>query len=312
MHRLRHILLFLLPMISVGQNLVPNPSFEDSGTCPFGSSCSGQLECAIGWYDPINCTSDFYHADSACAVPTTFSGIYPKEGVGMAAIALITQTGENQREYVGIELAEALVSDSLYELKVYLRLGWASATTVGSIGAFFSPDSATDYSINHQWYDLNPQLQRNPNSLMSDPNIWYEWTDTLIADGDERYLLLGNFLNDSNTPHQHQSTTDRIGYYFLDDIRVIPVSKPNGVSDFDITFSIYPNPATTNLTIESRTPLAQVWVRDVAGRAIMNETLRSAQSDKSTIDVSALPSGIYLVEVLTQNGQRSVQKVMVE
>jgi hypothetical protein len=75
---------------------------------------------------------------------------------------------------------------------------------------------------------------------------------------------------------------------------------------------IYPNPATTNLTMESHTPLAQVWVRDVAGRAIMNETLRSTQSDKKTLDVSSLPSGIYLVEALTQNGQRSVQKVVVE
>jgi hypothetical protein len=44
----------------------------------------------------------------------------------------------------------------------------------------------------------------------------------------------------------------------------------------------------------------------------MNETLRSAQSDNKTLDVSSLRSGIYLVEVLTQNGQRSVQKVVVE
>jgi hypothetical protein len=85
-----------------------------------------------------------------------------------------------------------------------------------------------------------------------------------------------------------------------------------GINETDFTFSIYPNPGTTNLTIESHTPLAQVWVRDVAGRAIMNETLRSAQSDKKTLDVSSLPSGIYLVEVLTQNGQHSVQKVVVE
>ncbi|MFM1930760.1 MAG: hypothetical protein RL226_63 [Bacteroidota bacterium] len=32
----------------------------------------------------------------------------------------------------------------------------------------------------------------------------------------------------------------------------------------------------------------------------------------TAIDASSLPSGIYLVEVLTQNGQRSVQKVVVE
>jgi hypothetical protein len=44
-------------------------------------------------------------------------------------------------------------------------------------------------------------------------------------------------------------------------------------------------------------------------------TLRQAQGDVSgyaTIDVSSLPSGIYLLEVLTQSGQRSVQKAVVE
>ena len=74
---------------------------------------------------------------------------------------------------------------------------------------------------------------------------------------------------------------------------------------------IYPNPATTSLTIESHTPLAQVWVR--AGRALRYTTLsRGTQDDRAVVDVSSLPSGIYLVEVLTQNGQRSVQKVVVK
>jgi hypothetical protein len=83
------------------------------------------------------------------------------------------------------------------------------------------------------------------------------------------------------------------------------------LAGYKFTFSIYPNPATTNLTIESRTPLAQVWVRDVAGRRVITQTLKQVQGD-TRIDVSALPSGIYLLEVLTQNGQRSVQKVVVE
>jgi hypothetical protein len=103
-----------------------------------------------------------------------------------------------------------------------------------------------------------------------------------------------------------------VAYYYIDDVLLIPLDVWLSSHDSEFTFSTYPNPATTNLTIESRAPLAQVWVRDVAGRAIMNETLRSAQSDNKTLDVSSLPSGIYLVEVLTQNGQHSVQKVVVE
>lgn len=73
---------------------------------------------------------------------------------------------------------------------------------------------------------------------------------------------------------------------------------------------IYPNPATSDLTIESRTPLSEVWVSDMAGRVVL-PTLR-LRSGYGNIDVSALPSGIYLVEAITEDGRRSVQKVVVE
>lgn len=91
------------------------------------------------------------------------------------------------------------------------------------------------------------------------------------------------------------------------------------VHELDFTFTIYPNPATSNITIQSKTPLAQVWVSDLAGRrvlpALYSSTLRVPQGDTSgyaNIDVSALPSGIYLVGAITEDGRRSVQKVVVE
>jgi len=54
-------------------------------------------------------------------------------------------------------------------------------------------------------------------------------------------------------------------------------------------------------------------VRDLAGRKVIKQTLGPASGGQgdTRIDVSTLPSGIYLVEVLAQNGQRSVQKVVV-
>ena len=106
---------------------------------------------------------------------------------------------------------------------------------------------------------------------------------------------------------------------YLEDADGVPVNriaKLTFTTDIETVqghdFRIHPNPATTNLTIESRTPLAQVWVRDVAGRAVLPAPYPSRTSGYSNIDVSSLTSGIYLVEVLTQNGQRSVQKVVVE
>lgn len=74
---------------------------------------------------------------------------------------------------------------------------------------------------------------------------------------------------------------------------------------------ICPNPATTSITIQSQTPLAQVKLMDLAGRLAHQPTMNQAQSNVS-IDVSSLPSGIYLLEAITQDSRRSVQKMVVQ
>lgn len=117
------------------------------------------------------------------------------------------------------------------------------------------------------------------------------------------------------------------GILFPDSIRIVYHQvNPNGEQDICYTYvkglyvdveenrlnetSIYPNPATDNLRIESQTPLAQVKLTDLAGRVALQQTLKQVQGDVS-IDVSTLPSGIYLLEAITEDSKRSVQKVVV-
>lgn len=70
-------------------------------------------------------------------------------------------------------------------------------------------------------------------------------------------------------------------------------------------FSVYPNPATDNLHIESQTQLAQVKLTDLAGRpSVHPDKNRDTQDDPVTIDISGLPSGIYLLEAFTHDGRR--------
>lgn len=136
---------------------------------------------------------------------------------------------------------------------------------------------------------------------------------SFIASGGEQFLTFGNFDSDIETDTLRLREDGLpVSYFYFDEVSVVlDTTYHVGIQEPEFTFSIYPNPATTNLTIESRTPLAQVWVSDVAGRVVWQETLRSAQSDRN-IDVSALPSGIYLVAAITEDGRRSVQKVVVE
>jgi Secretion system C-terminal sorting domain len=61
-------------------------------------------------------------------------------------------------------------------------------------------------------------------------------------------------------------------------------------------FSIYPNPASTNITINASTVLNKVVVTDVLGKIVLTQT--SANTSVS-VDLYHLQTGVYFV---TTNG----------
>ena len=70
-----------------------------------------------------------------------------------------------------------------------------------------------------------------------------------------------------------------------------------GIEDVDnVSFSIYPNPATDRLTIESSEAVREINIIDMTGRTVM--TLGAENS----VNVSSLAAGVYVVRVATANG----------
>ncbi len=64
--------------------------------------------------------------------------------------------------------------------------------------------------------------------------------------------------------------------------------------------SIYPNPATNRLTIESGEAIVSVSIQDLQGREVLNE--KPGSQSKLTIPVNGLTPGVYLVHAQTSNG----------
>ena len=75
----------------------------------------------------------------------------------------------------------------------------------------------------------------------------------------------------------------------------------NGVGIFEnnsnTNLSIYPNPATTQLTIDVAAQINNINILDLTGKIVFNST-----TNESIIDVSMLSKGIYLLQVNTSNG----------
>jgi len=79
-----------------------------------------------------------------------------------------------------------------------------------------------------------------------------------------------------------------------------------GVEDlaFDLQFSLFPNPVSTQLTLEMQQPTSRnirILVYDVAGRLVLEQSaVKPGDYLKTTIDVQQLPAGSYEVIVTDQ------------
>jgi hypothetical protein len=78
-------------------------------------------------------------------------------------------------------------------------------------------------------------------------------------------------------------------------------------------FSVYPNPAIANLTIEipSNQWSADIEIVDVLGKVIYTSSIPASQAVYN-VNVSNFAKGIYQVKVKTNDGRSAVQRIVVE
>ena len=69
-------------------------------------------------------------------------------------------------------------------------------------------------------------------------------------------------------------------------------------SSDDNGLQAYPNPFNTVITVHGQTPLTQITIRDIAGKVVHEETMQEAIA---RIDLSVLQTGVYLLEVRSEN-----------
>jgi len=97
------------------------------------------------------------------------------------------------------------------------------------------------------------------------------------------------------------SDIDR-GFFLVKDPTVL------GTNDVTVSeFSIYPNPAKTNINIQSQnSPLTQVEIFNVLGQRILD--VNFSETTSKNIDISKLNSGMYLVKINNLTTQRLIVK----
>jgi hypothetical protein len=118
----------------------------------------------------------------------------------------------------------------------------------------------------------------------------------------------GNYQHFDNNP-------DDINYYRLKQVDVSGAFKYSKVTvkfNDKQVFSVYPNPASTSLTLEYAATFKNgtINIIDAAGKRVMYKNV--IEINKTTLDVSSLQSGVYVVEISNEKGEKLQQKVVIE
>ncbi|MCX6270952.1 MAG: gliding motility-associated C-terminal domain-containing protein [Bacteroidetes bacterium] len=186
-----------------GQNLVPNPGFEQFSSCPVFAS---QLNLASPWFNPTLGTPEFFHGcadiSSGVSVPYQFTGGYQpaRSGVGYIGVYVYRTDIPNMREYAEIELSDPLKAGTCYYFEMFVNQPNEHPLVSDGIGALFV---AGELRVNTTV--VLPQLPQivNPSgNIITDTAGWTKVSGYFTALGGEDHLVIGNFRDDAHTQHQ--------------------------------------------------------------------------------------------------------------
>ena len=302
------------------QNLVLNPSFEDTILCP---TTIFPMQCKY-WYRATMGSPDYFSEQPNIFCGTSYvpqSGVgyqYARTGIAYVGLATLMQPLNpnylNRREYIGGELSDTLKQGHEYCVSFYVSVAEELKYVTDGIGLYLSVDSAVDYTINTN-LSFVPQISNPAGNIIYDTLNWVQISGTYIANGGEKYLTIGNFKDDANTMIDSTSSTANSAYYFIDDVSVIDCTV--GINEVNENLSsgkLYPNPARTAVYYESElndneNGLLELY--DMLGNKLSAYTLNHGKN-KITIGTSGYARGVYMVKVNITDRQPEFIKLILQ
>lgn len=93
--------------------------------------------------------------------------------------------------------------------------------------------------------------------------------------------------------------------WFVDDVKVLATDTiPDAVNEMALQTRIYPNPVNDLMTIQSTTAMQQVCIYNILGIKVKEVIVRDKEA---IIDLTKLPSGLYMVEILCDHHQKIIK-----
>ena len=290
------------------QNLVPNPSFEDTVYCPAGANDMGAL---ATWFNPTTASPDYFNACQASSgVPINDWG-YQQAHDGNAYVSIVTYADEigtaDFREYVETELTDTLVGGQTYYWSMWVSLVDSGDYASNNIGLSLSSSlvTTTDNKV------LSSMVYGNHASIIENETQWSLIKGEFIAQGNEKFVIVGNFYDDSQTDTSLVGLNGLAGHsaaYYIDDVCISTDSTTcnlvDGILDNETqTFSIYPNPVIGNaIRFNNFTDNLDYNLYNSIGQLVQNGKI------EEEISIPEL-KGVYFIEVNSE--PRLIKKIII-
>ena len=303
------ILLIIFCAISgITQNIINNPSFEDTLHDNFG------LLKARYWNVPTISSPDLLHLNNIhpWKIPQNFSGYQSaRDGVSYYGFFSFVKNGDNGREYIQNQLKRALLRDSIYCFQAFVSLADSSNYALkNEIGAYFSRNPINS-SVRFQRLDLDPQIEFSDTMFFTEKINWIKVFASFKAEGGEKFMTLGVFKPDSLLDVVRVfgglDTVFHKTYYYIDDLYLghcdsVPTDDtvpPIGIAEQHLVeegFSLYPNPVKEQfyLELEKEQSNIQFKLLNILGQE--QDFSVQKQANRYTFNVGHLPKGLYLLQ----------------
>ena len=303
-------MLLLMAVNGLAQNLVPNPSFEDTVSCP----TNGFLTDAQGW-ERYSSSPDYYNScvDETFygySVPNNYTGIQAAASGQAYVGAICFVEGETDyslnREILGHSLASPLSTGQKYfvsfkTVAIPNTLNVGSSMYVDKLGVLFSTVPYTNTNSS-----TIPPIQNfahvYTDSIISDTVNWTTVFGSFTADSSYSYISVGNFFENSNTDTiHHTSSAFPSAYYLFDDICVSTDSLftlnyiYTGIDEKneESSLMVYPNPASNYINLEFDDYKEYIiTIYNSTGQLMLSKTI----IHQGIMNTESLSQGIYYIQ----------------
>jgi len=298
----------LLFIVSVGQNLIPNPSVENPVECP---ETLGAVDASLNSWFSIKGSPDYFHSCSENELLGWNSLLGYQEPLGGDAyLGLITYIDfqPNTREYIGVTLNSELSIGAEYTMRFHISLAFSDIELLiasNNIGVLF----LTDLYLDPDEFGVIPNYSSyNLQEVVTDTTSWTEVSFTFIADSAYQYAAFGNFYDDDLTDTTRidgEEGDASTAYYFLDEFCLSPsgseVCEPLSVANFQNSPDVvlYPNPSNQIVNISCLETIEDAIIYNSIGQQIRQ--LNTTEMTKLQFVVRD-SKGVFVLAIKTASG----------